>query len=44
MLLARGTGWLRRADVGRVIAFAFVPMVILFALAGTCVSVTQNIS
>jgi hypothetical protein len=42
--IARSTGWLRRADAGRVVAFAFVPLLILFALAGTCVSVTQNIS
>ena len=42
--IARSTGWLRRADVGRVVAFAIVPMLILFALAGTCVSVTQSIS
>jgi hypothetical protein len=42
--IARSTGWLRRAGVGRVVAFAFVPMLILFALAGTCVSVTQSIS
>jgi hypothetical protein len=36
--IALSTGWLRRAGVGRVVAFAFVPMLILFALAGTCVS------
>jgi hypothetical protein len=41
--IARSTRWLRRAAVGRVVAFAFVPMLILFALAGTCVSVTQSI-
>jgi hypothetical protein len=42
--IARSTGWLRRADAGRVVAFAFVPLLILFALAGSCVSVTQSIS
>ena len=42
VLIARGTGWLRRASVGRVIAFAFVPMVILFALAGTCVAYVRS--
>lgn len=38
VLLARSSSSLRRASVGRVVAFAFVPMVILFALAGTCVA------
>ena len=42
--IARSAGWLRRASVGRVVAFSFLPLLILFALAGTCVSVTQNIS
>jgi hypothetical protein len=42
--LAKSAGWLRRASVGRVVAFAFLPLLVLFALAGTCVSVTQNIS
>ena len=42
--IARSTGWLRRAGVGRVVAFSFVPMLILFALAGTCVSATQGMS
>ena len=42
--IARSAGWLRRAGVGRVVAFAFVPMLILFALAGTCVSATQGMS
>ncbi len=42
--IARSAGWLRRAGVGRVVAFAFVPMLILFALAGTCVSATQSMS
>ncbi len=40
--IARGSGWLRRAGVGRVVAFAFVPMLILFALAGTCVSFVRS--
>ena len=40
--IARSTRWLRRAGVGRVVAFAFVPMLILFALAGTCVSFVQS--
>ena len=40
--IALATGWLRRATVGRVVAFAFVPMLILFALAGTCVSFVQS--
>ena len=40
--IAQSTGWLRRAGVGRVVAFSFVPMLILFALAGTCVSVTPG--
>ncbi len=44
IVIARSTGWLRRADTGRVVAFALVPMLILFAIAGTCVSVTQSIS
>jgi hypothetical protein len=39
--IALSTGWLRRAGVGRVVAFAFVPMLILFALAGSCVSYVQ---
>lgn len=38
VILARSTGWLRRAGVGRVVAFSFVPLLILFALAGTCVA------
>ena len=42
--IARSTGWLRRAGVGRVVGFAIVPMLILFALAGTCVSATQSMS
>ena len=42
--LAKSTGWLRRASVSRVVAFSFLPLLILFAIAGTCVSVTQNIS
>lgn len=40
--IALGTGWLRHATVGTVVAFAFVPLFILFALAGTCVSVVQS--
>lgn len=36
--IALSTGWLRRAGVGRMVAFSLVPMLILFALAGTCVS------
>ena len=40
--IALATRWLRRATVGRVVAFAFVPMLILFALAGTCVSFMQS--
>jgi hypothetical protein len=40
--VARSAGWLRRAGVGRVVAFAFVPMVILFGLAGTCVAVVRS--
>jgi hypothetical protein len=42
--IAKSAGWLRRASVSRVVAFSFLPLLILFALAGTCVSVTQNIS
>jgi hypothetical protein len=39
--IAQSAGWLRRAGVGRVVAFVFVPFLILFALAGTCVSYVQ---
>jgi hypothetical protein len=42
--IARSTRWLRRAGVGRVVGFAILPMLILFALAGTCVSATQSLS
>jgi hypothetical protein len=42
--IARSAGWLRRAGVGRVVAFSLVPLLILFALAGTCVSATQSMS
>jgi hypothetical protein len=42
VLLALASGWLRRAGVGRVIAFSFVPMLILFALAGTCVAAVRS--
>ena len=42
--IARSAGWLRRAGVGRVVAFALVPMLILFAVAGTCVTATQGMS
>ncbi len=41
VILARSTGWLRRAGVGRVVAFSFVPLLILFALAGTCVAAVR---
>jgi len=41
--VALSAGWLRRAGVGRVVAFAFVPMLILFALAGTCVSYVRAV-
>ena len=43
VILARSTGWLRRAGVGRVVAFSFVPLLILFALAGTCVAVVRPV-
>jgi hypothetical protein len=42
--IALSTGWLRHAGAGRVVAFSFVPLLILFALAGTCVSVTLSMS
>ena len=42
VVVARSAGWLRHAGVGRVVAFAIVPMLILFALAGTCVGVTES--
>ena len=41
VILARSTGWLRRAGVGRVVAFSFVPLLILLALAGTCVAAVR---
>jgi hypothetical protein len=43
VILARASGWLRRAGVGRVVAFSFVPLLILFALAGTCVAVVRPV-
>jgi hypothetical protein len=43
VLLAMGTNWLRRASVGRVVAFSFVPLLVLFALAGSCISFTQQL-
>jgi hypothetical protein len=36
--IALRSGWLRRATVGRVVAFSLVPMLILFTIAGLCVS------
>jgi hypothetical protein len=41
VLLALASGWLRRAGVGRIVAFSLVPMLILFALAGTCVAAVR---
>jgi uncharacterized membrane protein len=41
VIIALASGWLRRAGVGRVVAFSFVPMLILFALAGTCVAAVR---
>jgi hypothetical protein len=42
--IANSAGWLRRATVSRVVAFSFLPLLILFVIAGTCVSATQGIS
>ena len=39
--VAAGSGWLRRATIGRVVAFGFVSMLILFAIAGTCVAFSR---
>jgi hypothetical protein len=39
---ARSAGWLRRAGVGRVVAFSFVPLLVLFAVAGTCVATVRQ--
>jgi hypothetical protein len=38
-VLTRLSGRLRRAGIGTAVAFALVPLVILVALAGTCVSI-----
>jgi hypothetical protein len=42
VIIARGWGGLRRAGAGRVAAFAVLPMIVLFAIAGTCISFMQG--
>lgn len=42
VLLALASGWLRRAGVGRIVAFSLVPGLILFAIAGTCVAAVRS--
>ena len=43
VIVAQATGWLRRAGVGRVVAFSFVPLLILFAVAGSCIAFTRQL-